>query len=730
MRWRRGLFGLVGDIMERQEENARAERARENMFVGTVTRQMEYQNPQGGFSTGGFGGGPAPQGGSDDIHLKENVRESLLYADEVNDRRDSVYSSEEGIRLADGLRQDYLTFLGYLHNPANADPIRQVGFVNDILGMNVTTQFYFQYRNENSLDPGLLDHVPESLVYYVKDDLSGAARMGNSVMSMSRFLVNTFRDFGQVYITFGGVSREEVQKLTKYIRMMNDYLVEKGLYNTRDPYRRGPMGDPNYFLPGAGAAPQESGNPMAQGINMPGASGGNMPGTTGINMPGSSGIDMPGASGINMPGYSGVDSQMSKGIDFPSAKGNDQSAAGNAATGNMRENVKEEATLAYDYDRPGLGGSGIFGSGDTVSRGLQERDRFETGGSFVGESRESVRHAHTAGENGKTEDDGRIESQTGGITGTGDTDSQGLGRGGIIEENDNDRPGMRIGRNKLQLDTAGDQELKRLLEELDHLTGLSAVKENLKNLVNVLRVRRVREQMGLPQPDMSLHLVFSGNPGTGKTTVARLLAKIYKALGVLSQGQMIEVDRSGLVEGYMGQTAQKTQDVIDSAMGGVLFIDEAYTLTNKKGNGDYGQEAVDTLLKRMEDDRGKFVVIVAGYSEPMEEFLASNPGLRSRFSKVIEFEDYTEEELYEIFVKKCESQDYHLTEDARRVLKEHFRKITEIKDENFANAREVRNFFERCIERQANRLTRDGIPDRSEIMNFRAEDVTEDPYAF
>ena len=657
MRWRRGVFGLVGDILERQEENARAERARENMFVGTVTRQMEYQNPQGGynqggFSQGGFGGGPMQQG-NDDIHLKENVRESLLYADEINDRRDSVFSSEEGVRLADGLRQDYLAFLGYLHNPANADPIRQVGFVNDILGMNITTQVYFQYRNENSLDPGFLNHVPESLVYYVKDDLSGAARMGNSLMSMSRFLVNTFRDFGQVYITFGGVSKQEVQKLTKYIRMMNDYLVEKGLYNTRDPYRRGPMGDPNYFLPGAGAAPQESGNPMAQGINMPG--------TSGINMAGSSGINMPGSSGINMSGSSGIDFPQSKGIDFPSTKRNDISS-------------KETDTKAEVKEEPD-----------------------------------------------------RTESKSGGIS---EPDRPGLGRGGIMEENDNDRPGMRVGRNDISINTAGDQELKKLMEELDHLTGLTGVKENLKNLVNVLRVRKVREQMGLPQPEMSLHLVFSGNPGTGKTTVARLLAKIYKELGVLSQGQMIEVDRSGLVEGYMGQTAQKTQEVIDSAMGGVLFIDEAYTLTNKKGNGDYGQEAVDTLLKRMEDDRGKFVVIVAGYSEPMEEFLASNPGLRSRFSKVIEFEDYTKEELYNIFVKKCESQDYHLTEEALNVLKEHFRKITEIKDENFANAREVRNFFERCIERQANRLTRDGIPDRSEIMNFREEDVTENPYGF
>ena len=288
-----------------------------------------------------------------------------------------------------------------------------------------------------------------------------------------------------------------------------------------------------------------------------------------------------------------------------------------------------------------------------------------------------------------------------------------------------------VGRIERRQKETGNEEvveqrpLDELMDELDHLIGLKEVKKNLSNLVNVIRVRKIREEMGLAQPEMSLHLVFSGNPGTGKTTVARLLAKIYRALGVVSKGQLVEVDRAGLVEGYVGQTAQKTQEVIDSAMGGVLFIDEAYTLTNKKENGDFGQEAVDTLLKRMEDDRDSFVVIVAGYTDEMEEFLQSNPGLRSRFSKFIEFTDYTEEELYTIFCSMCAAQDFHLAPEADQEVKEYFHRLVEDKDEHFANGREVRNFFERSVERQANRLVQETSFDRSVITTFTKADVTE-----
>lgn len=221
---------------------------------------------------------------------------------------------------------------------------------------------------------------------------------------------------------------------------------------------------------------------------------------------------------------------------------------------------------------------------------------------------------------------------------------------------------------------------------------------------------------------VSNHLVFSGNPGTGKTTVARLIAQIYRALGVLSKGQLVEVDRSGLVGAYVGQTAIKVQEVIQQAMGGVLFIDEAYSLFKKDNDKDYGREAIDTLLKAMEDHRDDFVVIVAGYPTQMEDFLSANPGLRSRFNKFIHFEDYSPDELITIFHNMCKPLRYLLSPEAETALTQRIQEIHASKSQDFANARVVRNLFEDCIMQQANRLSRGNNPNTEQLQTIEAAD--------
>ena len=249
-----------------------------------------------------------------------------------------------------------------------------------------------------------------------------------------------------------------------------------------------------------------------------------------------------------------------------------------------------------------------------------------------------------------------------------------------------------------------EESLEDILAKLNSLVGLENVKSDVNSLINLIQIRKIREERGIKQPDMSLHLVFSGNPGTGKTTVARLLGEIYSKLGILSRGHLVETDRSGLVAGYVGQTAIKTQDKIKEALGGILFIDEAYALSASKGENDFGEEAIDTILKAMEDNRDDFIVIVAGYPKLMDEFLHSNPGLESRFNKHLFFDDYNPQELFDIFVSMEEKSSLKLDKKAEKFLKGHFEDVYKCRGDNFANGRYVRNIFEKVLSNQADRL--------------------------
>ena len=263
------------------------------------------------------------------------------------------------------------------------------------------------------------------------------------------------------------------------------------------------------------------------------------------------------------------------------------------------------------------------------------------------------------------------------------------------------------------------EDMKDLQAELDSYIGLATVKEEVRNLINMASVYKLRRQHDLPTTDMSLHMVFTGNPGTGKTMMARMMARIYRSLGILSKGQLVEVDRSGLVAGYVGQTALKTQKVIEKAMGGVLFIDEAYALNGRSEN-DFGQEAIDTILKAMEDHRDDLVVIVAGYTDLMDKFIHSNPGLESRFNRFLLFEDYTVDEMMGIFKMRC-GKGYVLAPDAEPLVRDYI--AEESADGSFGNGRGVRNIFEHILVAQNNRLAKMDSVTRDDLMTLTADDV-------
>lgn len=272
-----------------------------------------------------------------------------------------------------------------------------------------------------------------------------------------------------------------------------------------------------------------------------------------------------------------------------------------------------------------------------------------------------------------------------------------------------------------QHNNVGGDEHHDYMAELTGLIGLGTVKTEVESLRNLIKIQAMRAQQGLPNTNMSYHMVFTGNPGTGKTTVARIVAGIYKEIGILKKGHLVETDRAGLVAEYVGQTAPKTNAKIDEALDGVLFIDEAYTLVGE--GSDYGSEAIATLLKRMEDDRNRLVVILAGYTNEIKEFIDSNPGLQSRFNRYIEFEDYKAEELVEIFRSNLKKAKYKIKRDAFEWLQQYISYKVATKDENFGNARFIRNTFEKVVQNQADRLAKQSNISNEELTIITIDDV-------
>ena len=292
------------------------------------------------------------------------------------------------------------------------------------------------------------------------------------------------------------------------------------------------------------------------------------------------------------------------------------------------------------------------------------------------------------------------------------------------DEKPNSEPGKKA---EVQKGVGGEsaapkESVEEVLAELDSLVGLEGVKAEVKRIVNLAKVNEARRAQGLKVPPMTYHMVFTGNPGTGKTTVARIVARAFRALGIAKGGQLVETDRSGLVGRYAGETAVKTNAKIDEAIGGILFVDEAYQLASSDSD-DYGKEAIATLLKRMEDDRDKLIVIAAGYTDEMRDFLDANSGLRSRFSKTIEFADYTAKELAEIFRSMAKKNEFVLAADLEEGLDAAMAKLTAKRYRTFGNARFVRQLFEDATGRQANRLAESGNLDADALKTLALADL-------
>lgn len=271
--------------------------------------------------------------------------------------------------------------------------------------------------------------------------------------------------------------------------------------------------------------------------------------------------------------------------------------------------------------------------------------------------------------------------------------------------------------------SVNDQDLGSLIQELNGLVGLSKVKEKVNDLIAYQKVQMLRLHAGLSNPASTLHLAFIGNPGTGKTTVARIVGRIYKQIGLLSSGHFLEVSRTDLIAGYQGQTAHKVKKVIEKAKGGVLFIDEAYSITENDHSDSYGRECLTELTKALEDYRNDLVVIVAGYTEPMKKFFESNPGLKSRFNTFIEFDDYSKDELIEIMKVMCEKEDYNLSNEVLDLLNNIIEGITENKEEQFANGRFMRNIFEEMIMNHARRVNQLISPSIDDLQSILACDI-------